>query len=121
MKTKSVLKRSSAPNSTLVRATDKMIHFNRLDHILITIPEGATPAAHDFYTKVLGLTELPGGHPHGAIWFAIADCQLHIREEVGGNVSARHPAFEVADLADAREELTQKGVTISYSAEIDGR
>ena len=98
-----------------------MIHFKRLDHILITIPEGATPAARAFYTQVLGLTELPGGHPHGAIWFAIADSQLHIREEAGGNFSARHPAFEVADLAGAREELAQKGAAIAYSAEIDGR
>ncbi len=98
-----------------------MMQFKRLDHLLVTIPAGATVAARAFYTDVLGLTEIPGGHPHGAIWFAIADIQLHLREEAGGDVSARHPAFEVANLARARQELAQKGVFISYSSDIDGR
>lgn len=98
-----------------------MIQFRRLDHILVTIPEGATTAARAFYRDVMGLTEIPGGHPHGAIWFAVADVQLHLREETGGDLSARHPAFEVDDLARARQELAQKGVPISYSSDIDGR
>jgi catechol 2,3-dioxygenase-like lactoylglutathione lyase family enzyme len=98
-----------------------MIQFNRLDHILVTIPEGSTATAQAFYADVLGLTEIPGGHPHGAIWFAIADIQLHLREEGNGDFSARHPAFDVANLDQAREELAQKGVSISYSTEIDGR
>ncbi len=98
-----------------------MIHFNRLDHLLITIPEGATAAARAFYSNVLGLTEIAGGYPHGAIWFALADIQLHLREECSGDFSARHPAFEVANLDEAREELAQKGVPVSYSSDIDGR
>ncbi|MBO0935166.1 VOC family protein [Fibrella sp. HMF5335] len=98
-----------------------MIIFKRLDHILLSIPEGATAAARAFYTDVMGLTEMGGNHPGGAIWFVMADIQLHLREEAIGPLSARHPAFEVANLDEARQELTQKGVPISYSSDIDGR
>jgi catechol 2,3-dioxygenase-like lactoylglutathione lyase family enzyme len=98
-----------------------MIHFKRLDHILISIPEGRTDEARVFYGQVLGLTEISGEHPGGAIWFSIADIQLHLREEAAGNLSLRHPAFEVADLQVAKQELEQKGIVLSYSSEIDGR
>lgn len=98
-----------------------MIQFTRLDHILICIPEGTTAQARSFYREVLGLEEIPGNHPSGAIWFQIADIQLHIREEAGGNYSKRHPAFEVANLEEAKQVLEQKGLAIEYSSEIDGR
>ncbi|RYF78701.1 MAG: phage portal protein [Cytophagaceae bacterium] len=98
-----------------------MIQFNRLDHILISIPEQKTSEARTFYSQVLGLSEIPGNHPGGAIWFDIADIQLHLREETGGNWSLRHPAFEVSNLAEARQELEQKGVEITYSSIIEGR
>ena len=99
-----------------------MIEFKRLDHILVSIPEGTTAEARTFYSQVLGLTELTGEHPGGALWFAIADIQLHVREEPGESFTCRrHPAFEVADLEAARLELEQKGISIAYSSEIDGR
>ncbi|MBD2755909.1 VOC family protein [Spirosoma validum] len=98
-----------------------MIQFKRLDHMLICIPEGATEQARAFYGDVLRLEEIPGNHPSGAIWFNIADIQLHIREEAGGNYSKRHPAFEVTNLAEAKQELERNGLAIEYSSEIDGR
>ncbi len=98
-----------------------MIQFKRLDHVLVTIPEHKTEEARVFYAQVMGLTEIPGEHPGGAIWFTIADIELHLREEAGGNYSLRHPAFEVANLDGARQALEQKGVEIAYSSDIDGR
>jgi len=98
-----------------------MIQFKRLDHVLVAIPEQKTDEARAFYSQVLGLTEIPGNHPAGAIWFEIADIQLHLREEAGGNWSLRHPAFEVADLEEAKQQLLAQGVEISYSSVIEGR
>ncbi|MCX6216860.1 VOC family protein [Spirosoma sp.] len=98
-----------------------MIQFKRLDHVLLCIPEGATARARQFYGQVLGLVEIPGNHPAGAIWFQVADIQLHLREEAGGNYSKRHPAFEVANLDESREALNAQGIDIEYSSEIDGR
>ncbi|NID10914.1 VOC family protein [Fibrivirga algicola] len=98
-----------------------MIQFKRLDHVLVAIPERKTDEARAFYAQVLGLTEIPGDHPAGAIWFEIADVQLHLREEAGGSLSLRHPAFEVTDLEEAKRELLAKGIEISYSSVIEGR
>lgn len=98
-----------------------MIQFTRLDHILLPVPEGKTAEARAFYSQVLNLIEIPGEHPGGAIWFEIAGIQLHLREESGGTLSLRHPAFEVSDLAGAKQELEKNGVAISYSSDIDGR
>ena len=98
-----------------------MIQFKRLDHILLPIPAGKTDEARAFYGQVLGLTEIKGGHPHGAIWFTIADIQLHLREEAMGPLSSRHPAFEVADLEQTRQALARQDVTLSYSTDIEGR
>ncbi|GAB4030011.1 VOC family protein [Spirosoma gilvum] len=98
-----------------------MIQFRRLDHVLICIPEGATAEARTFYTDVIGLTEIPGSHPGGAIWFQMGDIELHVREEAGSSYSKRHPAFEVSNLGEAKEMLQQKGLGVEYSSEIDGR
>lgn len=98
-----------------------MIQFIRLDHVLLCIPEGATAQARAFYGGVLGLDEIPGNHPSGAIWFQIADIQLHLREEAGGNYSKRHPAFEIANLDEAKQYLMSQGLEIEYSSDIDGR
>jgi catechol 2,3-dioxygenase-like lactoylglutathione lyase family enzyme len=98
-----------------------MIQFKRLDHILLPIPEGKTAEARLFYSQVLGLTEIEGGHPHGTIWFTIGDIQLHLREEAPAPLSSRHPAFEVVDLDKARQALLDQGVELSYSTEIAGR
>lgn len=98
-----------------------MITFKRLDHVLITIPEGQTKAARNFYRMVLELKEIPGQHPRGAIWFTIGDIELHITEEPGNSNSDRHPAFEVANLNEAKLFLKKKNVEIELSSEILGR
>ncbi|GAB3250789.1 VOC family protein [Larkinella harenae] len=98
-----------------------MIQFKRLDHILIPISEGKRDEARAFYGGILGLNEVPGEHPGGALWFAIADIELHLREEAPGPYSKRHPAFEVANLAEAKAGLERRGIEISYSSDIDGR
>ena len=98
-----------------------MIQFKRLDHVLISIPEGATAQAREFYGLVLGLNEIPGNHPGDAIWFDIADIQLHLREETASPYSKRHPAFEVANLEQARQALLGRGLALEQASEIDGR
>lgn len=98
-----------------------MIKFKRLDHFLISVPEGKTADARKFYKDVMGLEEIPGNHPKGAIWFNMGDIQLHIREEAGQVISDRHPAFEIEDIEQAKDYLKNSGVALSYSSEIDGR
>lgn len=99
-----------------------MIEFERLDHVLITIPPNAREAARHFYTEKLKLKEIPGDHPHGAIWIQLGSIELHIREEEGHqDNSARHPALVVKDLAAAKSLLQKAHIDISYSSKIEGR
>lgn len=99
-----------------------MIRFKKLDHVAIMIPAGKKEEARAFYGNTLHLVEIPGSHPRGAIWFEIADVQLHLVEEEGdGNISGRHPAFEVADLTAAKAFLEARGIEIAYSSKITGR
>jgi catechol 2,3-dioxygenase-like lactoylglutathione lyase family enzyme len=102
----------------------KMIHFTRFDHVMLVIPVGSTAAARAFYGDLLKLPEIPGEHPKGALWFQVANIELHLREEElssSGVVSSRHPAFEVANLAEARQWLAQQGVALEPASPIDGR
>lgn len=99
-----------------------MIRFKRLDHVAIMIPAGKKEEARAFYGNTLQLTEIPGNHPRGAIWFEIADVQLHLVEEgTDTPLSGRHPAFEVTDLEGAKQYLLRQGIEIAYSSVITGR
>ena len=99
-----------------------MIDFKRIDHVLICVPLGARDAARKFYTNVLRLREISGEHPNGALWFAMGDAELHVREEDVPLVpSGRHPAFEVGDLGGAKKFLAAQGIEVAFSSVIEGR
>jgi catechol 2,3-dioxygenase-like lactoylglutathione lyase family enzyme len=101
-----------------------MIDFVRFDHLLLSIPPGASQAAQAFYGGLLRLPELPGPHPSGARWFQAGDVQLHLREEATSSEAApsnRHPAFEVANLSEVRAWLIEQGVAIEAASPINGR
>ncbi|WP_026967695.1 VOC family protein [Algoriphagus terrigena] len=99
-----------------------MIDFRRIDHVLICIPPGSREAAREFYAERLKLKEIAGEHPNGALWFAMGDAELHVREEdVAGGISGRHPAFEVGELAKAKVFLAKQGIEVAFSSVIEGR
>jgi catechol 2,3-dioxygenase-like lactoylglutathione lyase family enzyme len=101
-----------------------MIHFRKLDHVQICIPKGKEKEARDFYSGVLGLTEIAKPAPlipNGGIWYQMADIQLHIGTENEINTSKRHPAFEVSDLDKAKQHLTRHGVSLKEEIQIPGQ
>ncbi len=98
-----------------------MISFKRLDHLLIHVPIGKLEEAREFYSDTLELSFIPGEKPFDALWFKIADIELHIVEEVPSGESRRHPAFEVTDLKTTKEFLESKGIKLSYSSKLDDR
>lgn len=95
--------------------------IKRIDHIMITVPEGMQPLARTFYRDVLELQEIAGEHPRGAMWFIIGDIELHVRQEPAGPDSDRHAAIEVEDLEAAKAFLHSKNIVIAYSSAISGR
>ena len=100
------------------------LEFQRLNHIMLCIPEGREEDARKFYGQVLGLPELTDmGYPlpNGAIWFQMGDIELHIRAEKATEMSQRHPAFEVKNLEAARRLLEDNGIEIRKDSPIPGR
>jgi catechol 2,3-dioxygenase-like lactoylglutathione lyase family enzyme len=102
--------------------THLLIDFRRIDHVLICIPAGTRIAAREFYAERLKLKEIAGEHPGGALWFAMGNAELHVREEdVAAGISGRHPAFEIHDLAGAKTFLQNQGIEVAFSSVIEGR
>jgi catechol 2,3-dioxygenase-like lactoylglutathione lyase family enzyme len=122
-----LLSLASLPNkfSIYYSCLRAFIHFLRFDHLYLDIPPGTTAAARSFYGEVLGLAEVPGEHPKGALWFWAGEVQLHLREETHARPpelpAQRHAAFEVANLAQIWAELHQRGVTLEAASPIAGR
>ena len=101
-----------------------MITFKRLDHIQICVPIGQEKEARQFYSDIIGLTEISKPVeliPNGGLWYQIADIQLHIGTENELNKSKRHPAFEVQDINYARKHLENHGVIIKEDIQIPGQ
>lgn len=100
-----------------------MIAFKRADHIHICVPAERLEEARQFYTKVIGLTEIqrPVEFRDKGIWFAAANIELHIGVEEPLPATIRHTAFEITDLEAARQHLVSNGVRIQKEQELPDR
>jgi catechol 2,3-dioxygenase-like lactoylglutathione lyase family enzyme len=101
-----------------------MIKIKRLDHIQICIPTGKENEAREFYTNIIGLEEIPKPDElvsNGGLWYQVGDIQFHIGTENEINKSKRHPAFEVVDLAAARQLLERHNVKIKEEIQVPGQ
>lgn len=100
------------------------IHFRRLHHVQLCIPQGEEEQARKFYGGILGLEEIPKPASliaNGGMWYKIGDIELHIGvEAMNVERSKRHPAFEVENLEQIRAYLQQQGVKTKDDIEIPG-
>jgi catechol 2,3-dioxygenase-like lactoylglutathione lyase family enzyme len=75
-----------------------------LDHVQIAIPVGGETRAREFYTGLLGLTEIEKPAEMAArnsIWFVAGPVNLHVGIEPDFHPAKRaHPALVVNDLDD---------------------
>lgn len=100
------------------------INFKKLDHLQICIPPGMEDKAREFYTTILGLTEIPKPAQllaNGGLWYQIADIQLHIGTDGIIAKSKAHPAFEVADVTEVRSYLETNRVITQNEIQVDGQ
>lgn len=91
--------------------------IRRLGHVNLSVDD--IEAARRFYRDLLDLPPIakpPGAGRRNGCWFLVGDVELHISEEVADNASSlRHIAFEVDDLAAARQRLAAGGCEIDDS------
>ncbi|MEH1922140.1 VOC family protein [Nostoc sp.] len=91
--------------------------LDAVHHIQVTYPLEVEDAMLFFYSKVLGLTEIPRPevikNDSGA-WYKLGDIELHISTEKNSNnqASRRHYCFQVDNLNAFEEHLKRHGVEI---------
>ncbi|MEH1820540.1 MAG: VOC family protein [Nostoc sp.] len=91
--------------------------LDAVHHIQVTYPLEVEDAMLFFYSKILGLTEIPRPevikNDSGA-WYKLGDIELHISTEKNANnqTSRRHYCFQVDNLKAFEEHLKRHGVEI---------
>ena len=92
-----------------------------LDHVQLAIPVGGEDVAREFYTGVLGLTEVPKPPvmaARGGAWFEAGDVRIHVGTE-DPFVPARkaHPAITMVGL---RAFVAAAGLDATWNDEVPG-
>jgi catechol 2,3-dioxygenase-like lactoylglutathione lyase family enzyme len=88
-----------------------------IHHVQITVQRDQEAQALDFYSRVLGLEEIPKPlllRKNGGRWYNVSGTELHVSPESScDNASSkRHLCFVVPDLNEIRERLQVHGVPI---------
>lgn len=87
-----------------------------IHHVQITVAKADEAEALDFYSRVLGLEEIPKPlqlQKNGGRWYKLSGMELHISpEEPCVTASKRHVCFVVSDLDAMRKRLQSHRVAV---------
>jgi catechol 2,3-dioxygenase-like lactoylglutathione lyase family enzyme len=101
-----------------------MINFKRTDHVNVCVPPEKLEEARIFYTDVMGfepITRPDEVFNKPGYWFQVTDIEFHVGIEPPIPITFRHTAFEVTNLAAARQHLQNHGVPIFEEPAIPNR
>jgi catechol 2,3-dioxygenase-like lactoylglutathione lyase family enzyme len=89
--------------------------IKNIDHIQLAAPKGCEGAAREFFSVILGLTEVEKPaelKKRGGVWFEFGTFQLHIGvEEPFSPAKKAHPAFIVENIEELKAQLRNKEIT----------
>jgi catechol 2,3-dioxygenase-like lactoylglutathione lyase family enzyme len=96
-----------------------------INHVQVSIPNGAEDVAREFYCGVLGMTEIPKPDPlagRGGFWLELNGFQIHFGTEDGidRTKSKAHVAYSVSDLESWRDKLNAVGCIVKDGIKIPG-
>ena len=95
-----------------------------LHHAQVFYPPGEEAKAREFYTKALGLAEIPRPETlkdRGGLWFAAGDGQIHLSAQTDLALHGRrHFALRVDDLDAMRSQLAKRGTKFEEADPIPG-
>ena len=95
-----------------------------LDHVQPAMPSGGEALAREFYSGLLGLTEIPKPPnlaKRGGAWFEGGTLRVHPGVEADFRPARKaHPAFLVQHLAAIPQHLRQAGVAVVTDEPLEG-
>jgi catechol 2,3-dioxygenase-like lactoylglutathione lyase family enzyme len=95
-----------------------------LDHVQVAIPVGGEARAREFYSGVLGFSEIekPAAMAgRNSLWFAAGPVNLHLGIEPDFHAARRaHPAFVVVDLDEILAACEGAGLTTKSDTSFNG-
>jgi catechol 2,3-dioxygenase-like lactoylglutathione lyase family enzyme len=99
--------------------------FQGIDHIQMTMPKGEENKAREFYSKILGMKEIPKPENlqgRGGCWFMCGNQEIHmsVQEDFTPPKKA-HPGLIVKNSEELREKLLSLKFEIKEEPPIEGR
>jgi len=98
--------------------------IKKIDHVQIAGPKGCEGLAREFFSGILGLTEVEKPEElkkRGGVWFEFGPFQLHIGvEEPFSPAKKAHPAFVVEGIKGLKDHLRENGVTYTEDDTLPG-
>lgn len=98
--------------------------FDRLHHVLLSMPPGDEAAARAFFAGVLGMTEVakPAALAgRGGAWFRAGGVELHLGVEEDFRPAAKaHPGIVVDDLDHLVARLAEAGQPVRWDRDFPG-
>jgi catechol 2,3-dioxygenase-like lactoylglutathione lyase family enzyme len=94
------------------------------DHIQLAMPAGQEALAREFYSGVLGLSEVPKPSnlaKRGGVWFEGCSLRVHLGVEQDFRPAKKaHPAFLVGDLPALVRHLESAGIAVVTDEPLEG-
>jgi len=95
-----------------------------LDHVQLAMPSGQEALAREFYSGLLGLTELPKpAHLaiRGGVWFEGGTLRVHLGVEADFRPARKaHPALLVQQLEALTQHLQRVGIAVVTDEPLEG-
>jgi catechol 2,3-dioxygenase-like lactoylglutathione lyase family enzyme len=98
--------------------------FERLHHVLLTIPPGGEDVAREFYSGVLGMSEVDKPkmlETRGGCWFRGGGWEIHLGVEPEFRPARKaHPGVLVDGLDELAATLTRAGRSADWDPHFSG-
>lgn len=105
-----------------MNTSDFQVHG--LDHVQLAMPAGEEARAREFYSGILGLTEVPKPAnlaKRGGAWFEGGALRVHLGVEADFRPARKaHPAFLVQHLDAMTRHLQRAGVAVVTDEPLEG-
>ncbi len=98
--------------------------FKAIHHVQLAAPRGCEDEARYFFRDLLGLCEIEKPEElkkRGGVWFEFGNQQIHIGvEEPFAPAKKAHPAFEIENIRELKQQLIENGVDVMEDDNLPG-